>query len=225
MAIFERISRIIKANINHMLDIVEPAENELESKIKELQEVIQEGRESAAMYGATYKRLETELTEHKNKRDSLANEAKNAIIAGDESHARKILAEKVKYDEKIAKLEPSVDKGKKSFQNLSDNIIKLQDQLRETKIKLRNLQARKDLADAQNAFDKKLGASGVNSSGDGFERLEDEVLTSEAEVEIRQQMRGLDLSDLEIEERSRELQVEAELQELIENLDKADNKG
>ena len=224
MAIFERIRRIVKANIDWMLDIVEPAENELESKIKELQEVIHEGRESAAMYGATYKRLENDLAEQVKRRDILTSEAENAIAAGDENHARKLLGEKVKTNEKIAQLEPSVVKGKKSFEMLNANILKLQDQLRESKLKLRNLQARKDLADAQNAFDKKLGASGIDADGSGFERLEDEVLTSEAEVEIRSQMKGETLSDFDLQERSRELQVEAELQELMEKLDKADSK-
>ncbi len=220
MAIFERISRIIKANINWMLDIVEPAENELESKIKELEEIIHEGRESAAMYGATYRRLENDLAEQVKSRDKLAVEAENAIMAGDENHARKLLGEKVRIDEKIAQLEPSVAKGKKSFEMLNANIQKLQGQLRESKMKLRNLQARKDIADAQNEFDKKLGAAGIVDGDSGFERLEDEVLTSEAEVEIRQQMRGETLSDFDLEERSRELQIEAELQELKEKIEK-----
>ncbi|MHC4119309.1 MAG: PspA/IM30 family protein [Planctomycetota bacterium] len=48
MSIFDRMRRITKANLNWLLDKVEPAEQELESKIKELAETVQEGRESAA---------------------------------------------------------------------------------------------------------------------------------------------------------------------------------
>ena len=48
MSILDRMRRITKANINWLLDKVEPAEQELESKIKELEETVQEGRESAA---------------------------------------------------------------------------------------------------------------------------------------------------------------------------------
>ncbi|MBI9017492.1 MAG: PspA/IM30 family protein [Phycisphaerae bacterium] len=224
MAIFERISRIIKSNINWMLDKVEPAENELESKIKELEEVIHEGRESAAMYGATYRRLENELKSLKNKRDSLTQQAQSAIKANDENHARQLVTEKVKITERISQLTPGVEDGKKSYAMLSDNIIKLQDQLREAKTKLCNLRARKDLADAQNSFDKKLGFASITKSNPALDRLEDEVMTSEAEVEIRQQMRGETLTDVELQQRSRELQIEAEMQALKENLDNSNEK-
>ena len=36
MSIFDRVRRIAKAIVNWLLDVVEPAENELDSKIKEL---------------------------------------------------------------------------------------------------------------------------------------------------------------------------------------------
>lgn len=217
MAIFERINRIIKSNVNWLLDLVEPAEKELESKIKELEEVIQEGRESAAMYGSAYKRIAGELVELENRMDMLVSDATTALAGGDEAHARKLLEEKVRVDQKIAQLAPSVDKGRKSYELLNDNIHKLQDQLKQANLKLRNLRARNDIAQAQNEFEKKLGHSGVSDFG--FERLEDEVLTKEAEVEVRGQMRGDSLSDRDLQERSRELQVEAELQELRAKLE------
>ena len=38
MSIFDRIRRITKSNLNWLLDMAEPAEQELEAKIKELEE-------------------------------------------------------------------------------------------------------------------------------------------------------------------------------------------
>ena len=70
MSIFDRMRRITKANINWLLDKVEPPEKELESKIKELEETVQEGRESAASYGATFKRLQRELEQLKRQTSS-----------------------------------------------------------------------------------------------------------------------------------------------------------
>ncbi len=40
MSIFDRIRRITKANVNWLLDQAEPAEQELESKIKELEDTL-----------------------------------------------------------------------------------------------------------------------------------------------------------------------------------------
>ncbi len=57
MSIFDRMRRITKANINWLLDKVEPPEKERGWKMKELEQTVLEGRESAASYGATFKRL------------------------------------------------------------------------------------------------------------------------------------------------------------------------
>ena len=92
MSIFDRIRRIIKANINSLLDQAEPAENELEAKIKELQETLQEGRESAAAYGATFRRLQNEMAELEEKQGALETDAEQAIKGGKATQAMFSLA-------------------------------------------------------------------------------------------------------------------------------------
>jgi phage shock protein A len=219
MSIFDRIQRIAKANINWFLDKAEPAEQELESKVKELEETIFEGRESAATYGATFKRLEHEMENLRANETELTNKAEIAIKAGDDDAARKAITEKVRLSERIAQLKPGVEKGKKTYEMLRSNIIKLQEQLKMAKLKLADLRARQDVADAQRAFDKHLNtATSLSPDGVSFDRLEDEVMQKEAEVEINQEMRGDSLTDIELAQRSRQLQVEAELQAIKEKL-------
>lgn len=222
MSIFDRVRRIVKANLNWLLNQAEPAENELEAKIKDLEETIHEGRESAAMYGASYKRLQNEMEQLQRQQAALEQQASQALQAGDEQQARKLIQEKVKVAERSAQLEPGVEKGRQTFESLRDQIVKLQDQLRQAKTKLLDLQARKRTAEAQNAFDRHLGGTDVSGlDGVAFERLEDDVLTSEAEVEIRQQIRGDSLFDHDLTERSREIQVDAELEALKQKLEQA----
>ena len=220
MSIFDRIQRIAKANINWLLDKVELPEQELESKIKELEETLQEGRESAASYGATFRRLERELEDLRSQQQNLTKEAEQALKAKDENVARKLLTEKVKLSERIAQIMPGVEQGRKTFEMLKDNMIKLQDQLKAAKVKLGDLKARKRAAEAQKAFDQQLSkTTALGSDGVAFERLEDEVLQTEAEVEIRQEIQSGAMSDMELAARSRDLQVEAELQAMKERLE------
>ncbi|MHC4636565.1 MAG: PspA/IM30 family protein [Planctomycetota bacterium] len=220
MSILDRIRRIAKANVNWLLDKVEVAEQELESKIKELEEAIQEGRESAASYGATFKRLEQEMNQLQQQQTKLTEDAGQALKSDDEDTARKLLTEKVKLAERIAQITPGVEQGKKTFEMLRDNIIKLQDQLKVAKVKLQDLKSRKMAAEAQKVFDQHLNKTmAVGSNGVAFDRLEDEVLQAEAEVQIRQEIRGDSLSDLELAERARDLQIEAELQSLKEQFE------
>lgn len=219
MSIFDRIQRIAKANINWLLDKAEPAEQELESKIKELEETILEGRESASMYGATFKRIKTEMEGLEVKQADLIEKAQAAIKAGDESTARNAIDEKVRISERITQLKPGVEKGQKTYEMLRDNIVKLQEQLKQAKLKLADLKARKDIADAQRAFDKHLDtATSMSPDGVSFDRYEDQVMQAEAEVQINQEIRGDSLTDMELAQRSRQLQVEAELQALKDKL-------
>lgn len=220
MSIFERVQRIAKANINWLLDKAEPAEQELAAKMKEIEEAILEGRESAATYGATFRRLETQMEQLTAQQADLTKQAENALKAGDEAAARKALGEKVKLAERIAQMKPGLDRGKGTYQMLRDNLVKLQGQLKAAKLKFEDLKARKRTAEAQKAFDKHFNrAVGMDPDGASFDRLEDDVLQSEAEVEINQELRGDSLTDIELAQKAREMQVEAELQELKEKLE------
>lgn len=220
MSIFDRVRRITKANINWLLDKVEVPEQELESKIKELEETIQEGRESAAAYGATFRRLEHEQQQLRQQQQALVQQAQQTLKAGDEATARRALAEKVKLSERIGQIAPGIENGRKTYELLRDNLIRLQEQLKIAKLKLDDLKARKRTAEAQKAFDQHLGqALGVGADGVAFDRLEDEVMQAEAEVEIRQEMHGDALTDIELMQRSRDLQIEAELQSMKDQLE------
>lgn len=220
MSIFDRIRRITKSNINWLLDKAEPAEQELEAKIAELEETLLEGRESAAAYGATFKRLENEMVQLQQQEAECVKKAETALKAGDDETARTVLQEKVQLSERISQMAPGVEKGRQTFEMLRDNLIKLQQQLKDAKLKLQDLRARQRIADAQNAFDEHLQkATGTSPGGVAFDRLEDEVAQSEAEVEIRGQMQAGSLSEYELAQKSRDLQVEAELQALKDKLD------
>ncbi|MBE0535298.1 MAG: PspA/IM30 family protein [Phycisphaerae bacterium] len=219
MSIFERIQRIARANVNWLLDKAEPAEQELTSKIKELEETLLEGRESAATYGATFRRLETEMQHLQQQQAEFTARAEAALKAGDETAARKAVAEKVRMAERIAQLKPGLDRGRQTYDMLRGNMINLQEQLKAAKLKFEDLKARKRTAEAQKAFDKHLSrAVSLNPDGVTFDRLEDQVLQSEAEVQINQELRGDALNEIELAQQARDMQVEAELAEIRERL-------
>jgi phage shock protein A len=220
MSIFDRIRRITKSNLNWLLDMAEPAEQELEARIRELEETLTEGRESAAAYGATCRRLDNELVQLKDRQADCLRRAEAAMKAGDEKTARDILQQKVRLAERIAQMTPGAERARHTFEKLRDNLIHLQQQLKDAKLKLQDLRTRLRIADAQKQFDAHLQKSAsTHPDGLAFERLEDQVAQSEAEVQVRAELQAGSLSDYELDRQSRDLQVEAELQALKDKLD------
>lgn len=220
MSIFDRIRRITQSNINRLLDMAEPAEQELQARIKELEETLLEGRESAASYGATFKRLENEMALLQQQQGDCDHRAETALKVGDENAARAALQKKVQLAERMTQMTPGLEKGRKTFDLLRGNLIKLQQQLKDAKLKLQDLRTRQRIANAQKQFDEHLQkATSTSPDGVAFDRLEDEVAQTEAEIDIRSQMQAGDLSEVELAQQSRDLQVEAELQALKEKLD------
>ncbi len=219
MSIFERIQRIAKANVNWLLDRVEPPEQELESRIRELEQALREGRECAATYGATFRRMEREQEQLRLQQAQWQQRAQQAVAGGDDDTARRALGEKVRLGERVANLTPGIEQGRRTYDQLRDNLAKLQDQLRGAKLKLEELRSRRRTAEAQKAFGQHLDGALGAADGAAFERLEDTVLQTEAEVEVADEIRGTALLDADLEQRSRDLQVDAELRALKAEFD------
>lgn len=220
MSILQRIQRIAKANINWLLDKAEPAESELKARIDELQQAITDGKAAAATYGATFRKMESELAELTKKQQSFTTSAKQAVTDGDDALARKFLAEKVRLEERITNLTPGLEQGRKTYEHLRENLDNLIDRLRQAKLKLAELNSRKLAAQAREAFNKSVGSvNATYADGEMFERLEQDVIQTEASADITQELNG---DDLDLEAKSRELQIESELEALKQSLDKSE---
>jgi len=212
MSILDRIGRIAKANINWLLDKADLPEQEWQAKISELEEAIVEGKTAAATYGASFRRLDKEAQDLRARQAQFQQDAVQAVQGGDDDAARKFLDKKVRLEERITNLTPGVEEGRKTYNVLRGGLVRLQDQLAQAKLKLSELKMRQRTAAARKAFGQAVETTG-NLTADGamFERLEDQVLQTEAEADVVEDMQ---LGDIDLEQRSRELQIEAELASL-----------
>lgn len=223
MGILERIQRIAKANINFFLDKVEDPEQMLEEKIRELEGAIDEGKASAAMYGSTFKKMKREQESLQAKSAELTEQAEAAINAGDEAQARRCLQEKVKVSERIKNIQPGVEQGEQTYNQLRESLAELSDQLTAAKAKLEELRARQRAAQAQQQFGRQVDKVTAAAEGPDFQKFEDQVMQTEAVVEIEEEIRTDTLGDeVDLEKRARELQVEAELRDMKKRLGKED---
>ena len=222
MSIMDRIRRLTKANVHDALDKMEDPEKMLKHKIRELEEASKTARQALANFAVSFKKMEKEQEQMKRLKAEWQLKAESSLKIGDEEMARKCLAEKLKAEERINNLDPSIIQSKKTYAQLKDNLAILQDQLRIAKVRAAELQSRKHAAAAQQAFGTsfdKVTASSVDDAD--FAKMEEEVLETESEVEIDREVRGdLTKADIAIEKQSQELKVDAELDALKKSMKK-----
>ena len=218
MSLFARIERLVKANLNHLLDKVEDPERTLEQRIKEIEAAMAEAKEAAAGFAVTLKQTEREHDRAARLRDEWTAKAERCLRAGDEDAAKRALRERLRSKERADALLPRVEHSRQAYAKLKESLHKLQEQLSDCRTKLSQLSARRRAADAQQTFGRQYDKAHGAALGDGeFARLEDEVLQKESEVEVAQEIRGEFLGD-DADERTRELEVESELEELKKKL-------
>jgi len=222
MSIFDRIRRITSANMNDALDRMEDPEKMLKHKIRDLEETTKMAKQALANFAVSFKKMEKEQEQMKRLLAEWQQKAESSLTLGDEDMARKALAEKLKCTERIATLEPSIAQSRKTYGDLKDNLAVIQDQLRMAKLRATELQSRKHAAAAQQAFGSsfdKVTAGGVDDAD--FSKMEENVLQAESEVEIDREVRGdLSRTEAEVEKKSQEIRVDAELAALKKSMGK-----
>ncbi|MBN1671446.1 MAG: PspA/IM30 family protein [Kiritimatiellae bacterium] len=213
MSILKRIQSLLRANMHVVLDKLESPERMLNQRIRELEKALREAKHSAAAFAVALKKMEKETEQFKRLRDEWENRAEQAVAVGDDDLAKRALTEKLKMAEKIDGLAPAIERNKATSSELRASLVELQDQLQMAKLKQTELLSRKHAAAAQKTFGSHLEPTGDSAAAMAeMTKLEDKVAESEAEVaverEIREAAQGV---SRELSEKTRELEVEAQL--------------
>jgi len=212
MPLLDRIRRIARANIQHLLNQAETPESEVEAKIKELEEGAVEAKNALASFAVTYKRLEKNVETLRASVGEHQQRAEQALQAGDESTARRALADKLKTGERLKKMTPVLESRRETYDELKDALVEIHDQLNQARARLMDLRSRRRAAEAERAMGGTLEEV-RGPDGESFERMEDEVVESESQTEADRELRE-ELTPRSVEDTLRDREVEDELEAL-----------
>ena len=219
MSIVDRIKRMAKANVNDLLDRTEDSEKLLKQNIRELEEAVRQAKHAAGGFAVSFRKIEKECEQLKRLKAEWGNKAESSIKLDDEETARRALEEKLRTETRLKDIEPSLAESKKTYETLKQNLGKLQDKLRASKLKLSELQSRQQAASAEKSFGETLNrAADVSGDQSDLEKMEEKVLQAEAEVEIERDMRGAAGDDYDMEEKTLSMEVDSELEALKKKL-------
>ncbi len=193
MGLFDRIGRVVRANLNDMVSKAEDPEKMLEQSITDMQEDLVQLRQGVAQAIAAQKRTEQQYNQSQSEASKWERNARLAIEKGDDTLARQALERKKTYAETANTLKVQLDSQKGQLDTLKRSLIALESKISEAKTKKDMLKARISAAKAQEQLQSTVGRLGNNNAMAAFERMEEKVMLQEARAQAAGELVGNDL--------------------------------
>jgi phage shock protein A len=180
MGLFDRLSRVVRANLNDLVSQAEDPEKVLEQAVIDMQEDLVQLRQAVARTIAEQKRTEQRYNSDTTEAGKWEQRAKLALTKGDENLAKEALTRKKTFSDTAATLKAQLEQQTVQVESLRRNLVALEGKISEAKTKKNMLQARSKAAKANEELQKTLGGIGTSSAMGAFERMENKVLEQEA---------------------------------------------
>lgn len=190
MGLFDRLSRVVRANINDLVSKAEDPEKVLEQAVIDMQEDLVQLRQAVARSIATQKRTEQQYNKNQSEANNWQQRAQLALSKGDENLAREALVRKKSFSDTAASLKIQLDQQSNNVTTLKRNLIALESKISEAKTKKDMLRARANAAKAQKQLQETMTGIDTSSSLGAFERMEDKVMQLEAESQAVGELGG-----------------------------------
>ncbi|MEO3704205.1 PspA/IM30 family protein [Trichormus azollae] len=193
MGLFDRLKRVVGANVNDLINKVEDPEKMLEQAILEMQEDLVQLRQGVAQAIAAEKRTEKQYNDAQNEINKWDRNARLALQKGDENLARQALERKKSFTDTSTSLKTSLEQQTIQVETLKRNLIQLESKISEAKTKKEMLKARITAAKAQEQLGSMVAGMNSSSAMAAFERMEEKVLMQEARAQSTAELVGADL--------------------------------
>lgn len=215
MGIMTRFKDIMAANFNALLDRAEDPEKMIDQYLRNLEQDMASVKAETASMMAEEKAAKRKVDECQDEMTKMADYAKKAVLAGNDSEAKTFLNKKAELTEKTTILEKSYAMAVANSAKMKEMHDKLEDDIATLKSKRDLLKAKIKVAETQSKINK-LG-SGVDSAGgnmDAFNQMEDKVnkMMDEADAmaELNQPDEADDIEALTSKYDNKETSVEIE---------------
>ncbi len=217
MGLFDRVSRVIRSNLNALVSSAEDPEKMLEQAVIDMQEDMVQMRQAVANAIAGQKRTEQQYNQAINEANTWHQRAQLALQKGNEGLAREALNRKKVNTETANALKAQLDQQTAQVETLKRSLVALEGKLSEAKTKKDMLKARASAAKANEQLQSTLGRMGTSSAIGAFERMEEKVLQMEARSQAAAELAGSDLESqfLALESSDVDLELEAMKAQLL----------
>jgi phage shock protein A len=193
MGLFDRVSRVVRANLNDLVSKAEDPEKILDQTIIDMQEDLVQMRQAVASAIASQKRTQQQYNQAQTEANNWQQRAQLALQKGDENLAREALVRKKTHSETAVALQTQLEQQNTMVDTLKRNLIALEGKISEAKTKKDMLKARASAAKANEQLQRVVGNMSTGSAMAAFDRMEEKVLQMEARSQASAELAGSSL--------------------------------
>ncbi|MGA2592557.1 MAG: PspA/IM30 family protein [Bryobacteraceae bacterium] len=204
MALLERVSTLVRANLNDLIDKAEDPEKMIKQVILDMQNQLLQVKTQVAIAIADQHVLDRKQKESEEKTAEWTRKAEMAVDKKQDDLARAALERSVSYRTMAESFERQVADQKQQVENLKSALQKLAQKLAEAQAKKDVLVAQHRRARAVSKANDAQFATSEHSTAATFDRMKDKVRHSEAvsqattellQDDVEEQLAALDKQD------------------------------
>lgn len=222
-SIFNRISDVVKANINNLVDKAEDPEKMIKQMIIEMEEAISKATNSVGVSVANEKRLERQYKQNLTLSEEWQQKAVLAVQNSRDDLAKAALEKKNSYQRAADDLLPSFEQAKSTATQLREQLRELKKKLDDAKIKRDTLIARYRAAKAKEEISASVSGIGGDAFG-GFDRFERKIEDKEAQADAVAEIAGEGSPDSNLEKEFEALETSSGVDDELAALKASINK-
>jgi phage shock protein A len=217
MAILDRISLVIRSNINFLINKAEDPEKMLNQMLIQMREQLNEAKREVAVAIADEKRLGVQLEAELDQVREWERKAMLAVEKGDDGLAREALRRKGEHERLAMDYKQQWDAQKASAETLKNALRGLSEKIEEAGRKKNLLIARQKRAEAQKHIHEVMSGLSDTSAFETFNRMTAKVDQLEAQATAAAEI-SQDLSGDALEQRFKALEGSTDVDDELKAL-------
>lgn len=227
MGVLSRINDIIRSNLNELVSKAENPEKLLNQAILDMETHLRKARNQVLDTIAAEKLLEKKRLHILEQTGRWERRAGMALQASDEDLARQALSRKMEHEKRAETLEGQIRVQREYVGALKQSLVALEERYRDAKSRKQALVARAKIAKERKKTVEKMAPDKATTTPvesrafDTFDRMEDKVMTLEAQVEAYGDMPHADdngASDAALDARFADIERSEDIENQLEAL-------
>jgi phage shock protein A len=188
MGIFDRLSTLIKSNLNDLISSAENPEKMLNQIIVDMRNQLAKAKQQVAAAIADEKRLKDQADAEFKLSDDWEKRAMLAVQEGRDDLARQALLRQQEHLDHGQALAATWETHKMETEKLKQSLRDLNDKIEEAKRKKNLLLARQRRAEAQARISQTMSGMSENSAFEAFNRMEEKITANERQLQAAQEI-------------------------------------